>query len=123
VRMADTGATDMCYFMRDQLPWEAVVLCDDELSIWVLMASARKTVATNASMANPYVLPAPREQARAGMLAGLKAPAPGMSSLLDAYDVSYLLIRNGEAEQYPERARWFPHLVHRNEGYLLYSRE
>jgi hypothetical protein len=123
VRMADTGATDMCYFMRDQLPWEAVVLCDDELSIWVLMASARKTVATNASMANPYVLPAPREQARAGMLAGLKAETSGMASLLGAYDVSYLLIRTSEAEQYPERARWFPHLVHQSDGYLLYSRE
>jgi hypothetical protein len=123
VRMADTGATDMCYFMRDQLPWEAVVLCDDELSTWVLTASARKTVATNASMANPYVLPAPREQARAGMLVGLKAPAPDMSSLLEAYHVSYLLIRTGEAEQYPERGRWFPHLVHQSEGYLLYSRE
>jgi len=123
VRMANTGATDMCYFMRDRLPWEAVVLCDDDLSLLVLTPSARKTVATNASMANPYVLPAPREQAREGMLAGLKAPAPGMSILLDAYDVSYLLIRNGEAEQYPERARWFPHLVHQNEGYLLYSRD
>ncbi|MBZ0205727.1 MAG: hypothetical protein K8H89_05345 [Flavobacteriales bacterium] len=122
-RMADTGATDMCYFMRVQLPWEAVVLCDDELSMWVLMASARKTVATNASMANPYVLPAPRELARAGMLAGLKSPAPEMDSLLQAYDVSYLLIRTSEAEQFPERGRWFPHLVHRSEGYLLYSRE
>lgn len=122
LRMADTGATDMCYFMRDQLLWEAVVLCDDELSMRVLMASARKTVATNASMANPYVLPAPREQARAGMFAGLEAPAPEMDSLLQAYDVTYLLIRRSEAEKYPERGRWFPHLVHRNEGYLLYSR-
>lgn len=122
-RMADIGATDMCYFMRDKLPWEAVVLCDEGLSIWVLMASARKTVANNASMANPYVLPAPREQARAGMFAGLAAETPGMASLLDAYDVSFLLIRTGEEEQYPERARWFPRLVQQSEGYLLYSRE
>lgn len=122
-RMADTGATDMCYFMRDKLPWDAVVLCDEELSLWVLTASARKTVATNATMANPYVLPAPRELARTEMLNGLKAPDPDLSNLLKAYDVSYLLIRKSEAEQYPERGRWFPDLVHQNEEYLLYSRE
>lgn len=123
VRMADTGATDMCYFMRDELPWEAVVLCDEELSMWVLMASARKTVATNASMANPYVLPGPRELARAEMLAGLKTPDPKMTSLLEAYGVSYLLIRKSDADRFMLRKRWFQHLVHQNEGYLLYSRE
>lgn len=36
---------------------------------------------------------------------------------------AYLLIRNSEAGQFPEREHWFPHLVHRNEGYLLCSRE
>jgi hypothetical protein len=122
VRMADTDATDMYVHLRDALPWDAVVLCDDELSMWVLMASARKTVATNASMANPYVPPAPREAAREAMLAALADPTANVSGPLAMYEVNYLLVRTTDLDRMPERSRWFPHQAYGNGGYVLFSR-
>lgn len=121
-RMADKDATDMYVHLRDALPWDAVVLCDDELSMWVLMASARKTVATNASMANPYVPPAPREAAREAMLAALADPTVNVSGPLAMYQVKYLLVRTTDVDRMQARSRWFPRRVYGNRGYVLFSR-
>ena len=122
-RMADTDATDMYATLRDKLPWEAVVLCDDELSLWILMASARKTVATNASMANPYVLPAPREAARARLLEALERPDADAGKVLDEYHVTHVLIRVTDIDRMPELAHWFPKPLHANGTYALYARQ
>ena len=121
-RMADTDATDMYTILRDKLPWEAVVLCDDELSLWVVMASARKTVATNASMANPYVLPAPREAARAQLLAALERSDPEAPKVLEAYHVTHVLVRTADIDRMPELTHWFPQSIHTNGTYALYAR-
>ena len=49
-RSANTAAADMRDRLVELVPWDAVVLCDEELTMEVLMASARKTVATAAEM-------------------------------------------------------------------------
>ena len=122
IRMADTDAMDMYHTLRSRLPWEAVVLCDEQMSMWVLMASARKTVATNASMANPYVLPAPRKKARTQLLSALERPTPDTRKYLDEYGVTHVLVRTADIERMHELARWFPKLVHQNGTYALLSR-
>ncbi|MCW5899641.1 MAG: hypothetical protein KIT10_10255 [Flavobacteriales bacterium] len=112
--------------MRDRLvalPWTSVVLCDEELSMRVLMASARKTVATNSSMANPYVVPEPRMAAREAMLQGLRDTSADIGAALDAYAVTHLLVRTEDIGASPSLGRWFPHEVYRNEGYALFGRK
>jgi hypothetical protein len=123
VRMADTSATDMYSYLVHNVPWEAVVLCDEELSTAVVMASARKTVATSSSMANPYVAPGPRQAAREAMLQALEHPAPEMEGLLDEYEVTHLLVREADVGRMPEIPRWFPRTAYADAGYVLFSRK
>lgn len=121
-RMADTDATEMYRLLVKELRWDDVVLCDNELSMWIVMASARKTVATDPSMANPYVPPEPRLKARETMLRGLAQEQANMAGLLDSYEVSHLLVRATDVPKMPELYRWFPRETHRNPSYVLFAR-
>lgn len=121
-RSANITAADMRDRLVELVPWEGVVLCDEELSMEVLMAAARKTVATAASMANPYVAPDIRNTRRDELMEGLQRSDGDLSALLDEHMVSYLLVRTGPMESSPGRVRWFPHVLHRNKAYVLYMR-
>lgn len=122
IRIEDADATDMYERMRALQGWDAVTLCPEDLSMWIVMASARRTVATNSSMANPYVPPAPREEARDAMMAALTVPDPRMEHLLEEYHVSHLLVRTADLAEMPHLHEWFPKEVHRNDNYVLYAR-
>ena len=122
-RSANTAAADMRDRLVELVPWDAVVLCDEELTMEVLMASARKTVATASSMANPYVPPEPRMRARDELLSGLERAGTDIGVTLAAYDVAYLLVRTTDSVPASARLRWFPHEVYANAGYALYARQ
>lgn len=121
-RSANVAAADMRDRLVELVPWEAVVLCDEELSMEILMAAARKTVATASSMANPYVPPEPRIQAREELLSGLEQEGTDLGATLAAFDVTFLLVRVRDEGSMKNRTAWFPLLVHRNDQYALYSR-
>src|SRR6185436_797442 len=80
------------------------------------------TVATNASMANPYVPPVPRETARALMLGALERSDVRMHGTLDEYKVSHVLVRVSDIGRMSELRRWFPSELHRNDRYVLFAR-
>lgn len=121
-RSADKEAADILDHMVATVPWDAVVLCDEQLSMDILMPAARKTVATASSMANPYVPPEPRIRARDELMSGLVRERTNIGATLAAYDVTYLLVRVRDQEAMKNRALWFPALIHGNGQYSLYAR-
>lgn len=118
----DPDVVGMFHTLRDKLVWDDVVLCDDSLSVFPLMPSARKAVATVCTMANPYVDLIPRTADRDSMMAGLRSERPDEESLLDRYDVTHLLVRTRDEAAMPLREKWFPNVVSRNERYVLFAR-
>ncbi len=118
----DNDLVDMFRYLRDSLVWDDVVLCDDSLSVFPLMPSARKVVATMCTMADPYVDLVPRLAERDSMLEGLKAEGPDEEVLLEKYGVTHLLLRTTDEAGMPLREKWFPSVVLRNEGYVLFAR-
>lgn len=118
----DHDLVSMFHFLRDSLVWDDVVLCDDNLSVFPLMPSARKVVATMCTMANPYVDLVPRLADRDTMLKGLQVEGPDEEALLAKYGVTHLLLRTTDEVSMPLRAKWFPTVVLRNDGYVLFAR-
>ncbi|MBK8583679.1 MAG: hypothetical protein IPL86_18295 [Flavobacteriales bacterium] len=116
------GLVYMFNALREKLVWDDVVLCNDDLSVFPLMPSARKAVATVCTMANPYVDLTPRTADRDSMMAGLQVERPDEEALLDKYEVTHLLVTTAEEAKLPLREKWFPVVVSRNEGYVLFAR-
>ncbi|MBK9420660.1 MAG: hypothetical protein IPN44_06365 [Flavobacteriales bacterium] len=118
----NSGLVAMFHVLREKLVWDDVVLCDDDLSVFPLMPSARKAVATVCTMANPYVDLTPRTADRDSMMAGLRIERPDEEALLEKYDVTHLLVRTSDEAAMPLREKWFPIVVSRNERYVLFAR-
>jgi hypothetical protein len=104
------------------LPWEAVVLCDEPISIWPMLPTARHVVATTSTMGNPYLDKEARQTANAMLFQAMRQPVAGTEEVLDRYRVSHLLVHPQELEHMPLARRWFPHEVYRNGGYILLAR-
>ncbi|HQV38689.1 MAG: hypothetical protein IPO60_17415 [Flavobacteriales bacterium] len=118
----DADLVAMFYCLQDDLAWDDVVLCDDDLSVFPLMPSARKAVATVCTMANPYVDLPPRVADRDAMMDGLRTERADQGALLAKYDVTHLLVRAADEVKMPLRGQWFPITVLRTEGYVLFAR-
>ena len=120
--MERTNDGEACVRINAMLPWDAVILCDVELSIWPLLPSARKVVATTRTMGNPYLDQAHRDRDRDLLLLGMQAPRADTGPLLDAYSTTHLLVRPGDLASMPEATRWFPKEVFRDLEYVLLAR-
>ena len=118
----NSGLVAMFNVLRDKLVWDDVVLCNDDLSVFPVMPSARKAVATVCTMANPYVDLLPRTMDRDSMLAGLYVERPDEEALLDKYAVTHLLVTTEEEARLPLREKWFQRVVFRTKGYVLFAR-
>jgi hypothetical protein len=104
------------------LPWDAVVLCDVDLSIYPMLPTARHVVSTASTMGNPYLDQSQRQKDNALLLLGMQAPRPDTKELLDKYSVTHLLVRPSDLPLMPEVSHWFPTEVFRNNGYVLLAR-
>ena len=120
--MERTNDGAACVKINETLPWDAVILCDMETSIWPLLPSARKVVATVPNMGNPYLDQSPRERDRDSLLLGMKEPRADTRQLMDKYSVTHLLIRPSDLSAMPEAARWFPTEAYHDEEHLLLAR-
>ncbi|MCB9168845.1 MAG: hypothetical protein H6597_03365 [Flavobacteriales bacterium] len=108
-------------WIQAHLAWNDVVLCDQELSIWPMLGTARKMVATASTMSNPYRDWQALHAAQRGMLHAL-TDGGDISATLNAHHVTHLLIRNGDAAGMPHASRWFPREVFRNAAYIVRTR-
>jgi len=120
--MERTNNGEACVRINAMLPWDAVILCDVELSIWPLLPSARKVVATTPTMGNPYLDQSYRDRDRDTLLMGMKEPRMSTPLLLDQYRTTHLLVRPADLPAMKEAARWFPTEVFRDEEYVLLTR-
>lgn len=118
----DQDLVAMFHCLRDKLVWDDVVLCDDDLSVFPLMPSARKAVATVCTMANPYVDLVPRTEDRDAMMDGLSTERADEAVLLDKYEVTHLMVTTADEARMPLIQKWFPVTVLRTDGYVLFAR-
>lgn len=120
--MERTRNGEACVRINALLPWDAVILCKVELSIWPLLPSARKVVATVPNMGNPYLEQSQRNVDADHLMMGMRLPQQDTPELLDAYHVTHLLVDRGDLPAMSEARRWFPTEVFRNEEYVLLAR-
>ncbi len=120
--MERTNNGEACVLFNKMLPWDAVILCEVDLSVWPLLPSARKVVATVPNMGNPYLDQSQRTKDNDRLMQGMHQPGDDTRKLLDAYHVTHLLVRPGDLPAMQEAGRWFPVEVFRNEEYVLLAR-
>ena len=118
----DRDLVAVFHCLRDKLVWDDVVLCDDDLSVFPLMPTARKVVATVNTMANPYVDLTPRLADRDAMMNGLRTERADEEALLGKYEVTHVLVSTADEAKMPLLREWFPVTVLRTGGYTLFAR-
>lgn len=108
-------------YILNNIPQDKVVLCEENTSIFPVMATARKMVSNGITYSNPYVDFFQRENARRSMLAYLKTGQPATAkNLFDDYQVSYVLLSNANFEKAAGLSDFDSRLVYKNGSYSLY---
>jgi hypothetical protein len=108
-------------YILNNIPQNKVVLCEENTSIFPVMATARKMVSSGITYSNPYVDFTQRENARRSMLAYLKTGQPAAAkNLFDDYQVSYVLLSNANFEKAAGLSGFDSRLVYKNGSYSLY---
>jgi hypothetical protein len=108
-------------FILDSVPLDKVILCEENTSIFPVMATARKMVSNGITYSNPYVDFWQRENARNGMLSYLKTEQPAAArKLFDDYQVSYVLLSNAGFKDPAGLPGLDSRLVYKNGSYSLY---
>ncbi|HEY7171213.1 MAG TPA: hypothetical protein VH417_10235 [Vicinamibacterales bacterium] len=80
-------------WIRTQTDPQAVFLCSDDLSLYVVSPAGRKVVATNRYFSSPYVAWEQRDRDRAEMFGRLAAgDLAGFRALAERYQVAYLML-------------------------------
>jgi hypothetical protein len=108
------------YFVHE-IKEDKVILCEQNLSCFPLMASARKMVSNYATFSNPYVDYGVRESARKNMLNYLKIGRIAEAKLLfSQFNVSYILLENKDLVNYAEMRPAIANIVFKNNSYTLF---
>jgi hypothetical protein len=118
----DKDKVDVYDYFVSHIPEDKVILCEQELSCFPLMASARKMVSNYATFSNPYVNYEKGETARQNMLQYLKAGRLAEArDLLIQFKVSYILVENKELPNYTVIGSDLADIVYRNKSYTLFA--
>ncbi|MEO8068339.1 MAG: hypothetical protein ABI599_11655 [Flavobacteriales bacterium] len=120
--MERTHDGNACVQINKLLRWDDVMLCDHDLSVWPLLPSARKVVATTPTMGNPYLDQSHRGVDRDSLMAGMRAPRSSTAVLMEKYKVTHFLVRTGDLATMPEASKWFHKEVFREGDVLLLAR-
>ena len=120
--MENKDGTEVGAWISANTEWNAVVLCDETLSMWPVMSTARKVVATANTMCNPYVDHFLRVKDRDRMMRALATADPDAIDLLGKYGVTHLLMPTDEEHGLPQLNVLFPHEVFRNAGFVIRAR-
>lgn len=108
-------------YILNNIPPEKVILCEENTSIFPVMATARKMVSNGITYSNPYVDFWQRENARNDMLSYLKTGRPtAAKQLFDDYRVDYILLSSANFQDPGTLPGFDSRLVYRNGSYSLY---
>ncbi len=118
----DTLRTTVFEWVREEMTWNDVLLCNADLSCFPVMATGRNFVCTANTMPNPYVDHLERYLDNGRMLASLAGNQVPDPALFNKYQVTHLLLTTAEDRAMVQRASLFPLELHRNGSYVLYAR-
>jgi hypothetical protein len=117
----DTDEIATYYYILNNVPPEKVILCEENTSIFPVMATARKMVSNGITYSNPYVDFWQRENARNSMLSYLKTGQPVLAKkLFDDYEVSFVLLSNANFREPASLPGFDSRLIYKNGSYSLY---
>ena len=108
-------------YILKNVPYDKVILCEENTSIFPVMATARKMVSNGITYSNPYVDFWQRENARNSMLSYLKTGQPDSAKqLFDNYQVNFILLSNATFKTPDTLPGFNGRLVYKNGSYSLY---
>jgi hypothetical protein len=108
-------------YILNNVPQEQVILCEENTSIFPVLATARKMVSNGITYSNPYLDFWQRENARNSMLSLLKTGQPvSAKKLFDDYEVSFVLLSNANFREPASLPGFDSRLIYKNGSYSLY---
>ncbi|HLZ86015.1 MAG TPA: hypothetical protein VKQ52_02190 [Puia sp.] len=117
----DTDRISTYNYILKNVPSDKVILCEENTSIFPVMATARKMVSSGITYSNPYVDFWQRENARNSMLSYLKTGQPtAAKQLFDTYQVNFILLSNAVFGDPATLSGLDSRLVYKNDSYSLY---
>jgi hypothetical protein len=122
IKEKDKDGIEAYNYILQHIPEDKVVLCEEKTSIFPVLPTARKMVSIGITFSNPYLDFNSRESDRNHMIAYLRTGQPQQTrALFDAYNVSFVLLKNlGEAND--KTAESLPsHIVFKNNTYTIYK--
>jgi len=90
----NVGKMQVYDYIIANIPSDNVILCEEQYSIFPVMATGRKLVCASILFSNPYIDFGKRYADLNVMLASLKNNAPGSKKLFEHYKVNYALLSN-----------------------------
>jgi hypothetical protein len=118
----NTDKTGVYSYIIEHIPSDQVILCEQETSIFPVMATERKMVCTLTTFSNPFTNYERREQDRGAMLNYLiKGEPASAEQLFGAYHVNYILLSNAKANLSRQKGKLPGKVIYQNHGYLILS--
>lgn len=118
----ETDKVEVYTWIVKNISPDKVILCNQNLSLFPVLATGRKMVSTNPTFSNPYIDFKERETDRMNMLSYLKSGYPDSSKFLfNKYDVTVLLINNDSIPYYNNLKNQFESIIFQNKTYSLYT--
>lgn len=108
-------------YILGNIPSEKVILCEEQYSIFPVMATGRKLVCVSILFSNPYTDFGKRYADVNAMLAYLKTNQPGDSKkLFDHYNVSFALLANSEINK-DTQSPMLGKIIFKNDMFSLFA--
>lgn len=119
----DTDRLEVYYYILHNIAPDKVILCENDPSLFPVMATGRKMVSNAYTFSNPYVDFNRREQDRLAMLSYIKTgQEQPLQKLLADYTVSYVLLKNKTLEGVNPGTPAPGKIVLRNNSFTLFAR-
>ena len=122
MKAAQKEKIEVYNYIVDHIPSDRVILCEEEMSTFPVMASARKMVSNYSTFSNPFVNYDQREKDRGDMLSFLITGLPASAAnLFPHYKVSYILLSLPKAEKAIKGKGLPGKEIFKNNTYLILS--
>ncbi len=123
IREGEKDKIETYKYIVKHIPGDKVILCEKDATIFPVMPTARKMVSINLTLSNIYVDFKKRDEDREAMLNYLKTGMPAAAeALFDEYEVSYVLLENGDFENYITLPSMFDKIIFKNSTYTLFQK-
>ena len=121
-KQSDLDKMAVYQYILNHIPWDGVILCEKDPSLFPVMPAARKMVSTAFTFSNPYLDFQKREGDRINMLTYLRTGDENAAArLMKEYDVGYVLLSKNEWKNYQSHPSLFRDLIFENQEFLIFN--